>query len=540
MSDRARSTDAALRWLGPFAAVAGSALALLALTSWLEGTPAVGSGGLFMWLTRLDASAAVGTLSNAAEVVAAVLAIAITVSLIVVELAANRYTHRITQLFVREPTNALVMGFFVVTALYCMWISTTVGHDASGAPRVPFAGVVMAMGMVSVSLLLLLPYFAFVFSFLQPTNVVDRIRADSFQVVRRAARRGYRHGLREQAVTGIEQLEDVALNAMDHNDTGISMASVEALRRFLHDYQDVRGQLHDDWFAFDRSLTRDPDFVAMAPHVRDDLVRKKLWLEMKILRQYHTIFTSGLNRMRSIGYLVAVNTHRIASEALTGQRLELFDLCVRFFNSYLRAAVNSADVRTAYYTLNHYRLLAEEALAAGDGDRAIEIASHLRYYGQLAFAQRLPFVLEAVAYDMSLLNEAAFELGHPAAPMLLEIFLSVDKESDSEVQEISLRGVRRAQVQLATFFLARGDEASARLVFEDMQDERPERLASIRDELLAEESPDYWEVTDRGVNFAYLAPERRKQVLVFFDWFGSRVPRERRVAAGANQPPPES
>ena len=45
------------------------------------------------------------TLGSAGEVVAAVLAIAITVVAIIVELASNRYTHRITELFVREPIN---------------------------------------------------------------------------------------------------------------------------------------------------------------------------------------------------------------------------------------------------------------------------------------------------------------------------------------------------------------------------------------------------------------------------------------------------
>ncbi|UCE87941.1 MAG: hypothetical protein JSU66_06535 [Deltaproteobacteria bacterium] len=58
----------------------------------------------------------------------------------------------------------------------------------------------------------------------------------------------------------------------------------------------------------------------------------------------------------------------------------------------------------------------------------------------------------------------------------------------------------------------------------DMARERPERLASIRDELLAEQRSQYWEITDRGVNFAYLPPDRRAKLAEFFAWFGSRVP----------------
>ena len=50
------------------------------------------------------------------------LAILITVVAIVVELAANRYTPRITELFVRDPVNVVVMSSFVITSVLVVWI----------------------------------------------------------------------------------------------------------------------------------------------------------------------------------------------------------------------------------------------------------------------------------------------------------------------------------------------------------------------------------------------------------------------------------
>ncbi len=540
MRQASERSNAALVWLVPFLALLAAGLLLFALTAWMEGARFASQDG-WLWFAHLGSEGALQSLSNAAEVVAAVLGIVITVVAIVVELAANRYTPRITQLFVREPINFVVMGFFVLTALYCTWISATVSANDPTVDRIPTGGVGLAMAMVSLSLVLLLPYFAFVFAFLQPVSIVDRIRAQTFSVVRRATR-GYRHGLRPQVVTGIEQLEDVAMNAMEHKDRSISMASVEALFRLLHDYEKVRDELPDAWFDLDRSLAGDPDFVAMAPGVQRDLTDRKVWMEMKVFRQYHTIFVEALNRMRAIAYLVALNTHRIASDSRHG-RPEVFELSVRFFNSYMRAAINAGDVRTAYYTLHHYRQLVEECVRTGTGEEAVEMAGYLRYYGQVAFAQKLPFVLEAVAYDIAIINETAFEYHSKVADDLLDIFLAVDKETDSPAQEESLRGVRRSQVQLATFFLLRGDEDRARRVFEDMRHERPERLASIRRELLETDSPDYWEVTDRGVNFAYLPPERRAQLDVFFRWFGDRIPEEveddHRPGRSTPEDPPE-
>ncbi len=507
--------------LATFAVLLGAALVLFAVTSWLEGVSGAWRHGLYLWIQRLDTSSALDTLSNAAEVVAAVLAIAITVVAIVVELAANRYTHRITQLFVREPFNALVMGFFVLTAIQCLWVSASLSNGASEAAILPYAGLVAAMGMVTLSLLLLLPYFAYVFAFLNPLAVVRRLRRHTFQLVSRAARR-YHTRLRGEVIDGIEELEDVALNAMEHKDRGISMASVDALAELLREYQTVRDDLPAHWFRIEGDLAHDPDFVSMAPVLIEEIESTRMWFEIKVLRQYHALFTESLNRMRDVSYLIALNTRRIATSS--GPRShELFDLTVRFFNSYLRAAINASDVRTAYYVLHQYRLLVEGAFEWDTGERVIRIAQHFRFYGQLGFTQNMPFLLEVVAYDLSLVVERAVETDHPVADALLDVFLEVDRESESQEQERRLRGVRRVQVQLATFLLARGDEKRARAVFADMADEKAERLVSIRDELLTELQPLYWEVNDRGVNFAYLPPDRRARVNEFFDWFGDAL-----------------
>ena len=67
----------------------------------------------------------------------------------------------------------------------------------------------------------------------------------------------------------------------------------------------------------------------------------------------------------------------------------------------------------------------------------------------------------------------------------------------------------------------------ARQIFEDMKDERPERLRSICDELLRVESKDFWEVIDRGTNFDYVDDARKAQLKVFFSWFPSLTKKEK-------------
>jgi hypothetical protein len=65
----------------------------------------------------------------------------------------------------------------------------------------------------------------------------------------------------------------------------------------------------------------------------------------------------------------------------------------------------------------------------------------------------------------------------------------------------------------------RGLEARARAIFQDMAMESPERLRSIRDEMLSITSKEFWEVVDRGTNFDYLDDARKDKLREFFGWF---------------------
>jgi hypothetical protein len=517
-----RGGDGGLGAVLTFAGVLLASLLVFALAQLVEGTSPLG------WLSdpaahfeRLGREAAMERIVGAAQVVAGVLAILITVVAIVVELAANRYTHRITQLYIREPVNVLVLGFYVLTTAYCLWLSATPPPAPDAAGR-PYAGFLVAMGLVTGSLMILLPYFGYLFQFVSPLGVIERIRRQAIAAVARGAREGSAEPRRE-VIGAVEELEDVARSAREHSDRGIALAAIDALEEVLRAYRPLKPALPPAWFEIDGALARDPDFVSMAPSVVEELRRDRVWLETKVFRQYLALFAESLGSARDLSNLIALNTREFAVEALAGEAA-LVRLALRFFNSYLRAATNARDPRTAYYVLHQYRLVAEAALAEKRPEVALEVAGHLRYYGQLGYTQGQPFLLEVVAYDVALLVERAVETNDPAAESLLDLFLQVDRESASPEQEERLRGVRRAQVQLATFLLARGDEASARRVFEDLAGERPALLAAVRAELESEEQPLYWEFNDRGVNFSYLPPERRALLGRFYAWFDDRPP----------------
>ncbi len=458
-----------------------------------------------------------GAVSGLPEVIIGILGVSITVVAIIVELASNRYTARITDLFMSSGVNVTILSFFVVTGMLCLWVTVTTGTNDA----VPHVGSVVTIIFVTVCLLLLLPYFAFVFHFLNPHNIIDRMAGSVFHAITvGGVNRAQPARMKANAVRGIEQLSDLASGAIESKDKVVCMHAVDALGRLTCDYLDVKPELHPEWFTLTTEMRDNPDFVSMQADVLRKIEDRHYWMEMKILRQYQMLYGESLNRMRDINYLLAINTRRIAEQALKNDDEAIAALCVKFFNTYLRATINAKDVRTAYNVLNQYRLLAQTALENNWSSVAVDIANRFKYYGQLGFTMGLPFVLETAAYDLCDLNELAFRLKSDVSEALLEVFLDVDKEAEEgHSLEASLRGVRKAQIKLATFYLVEGAEELARAIFRDMKDEVPGRLSSIRQELQSIRTREFWEINDRGINFDYLEDERRQALETYFGWF---------------------
>jgi hypothetical protein len=504
-------------WFVPLGILTLATLVLFVPTYFIDYRLAAVKTGWFKALFTYDIDTVQNALANLAQVVAAVLSIAITVISIVVQLAATRYTPRITDLFFRERTNVLVMGFFVVACTYGVWVAMSVQKNF-----IPHVSIAVVMLLMTLSLLMLLPYFAFVFEFLAPANIVARMQQQAVEAaVESGHSRDFEKLSRGQAllIDTVEQIGDIGQNALAQKDKAILVSTIKALKDLAVLYLEGKKNLLPAWFSITPTLRLNPDFVSLSQVSVETLEKQRCWVEMKVLRQYEQVFTEALNRSRDITHLIAIETRNIAEMALQVKESTALELTIKYFNTYFRAVVNNNDVRTGYNLLNQYRLLAEQGLRAGIYDRVADIAFYFKYYAQLCFSKGLPFITETAAFDLVYLIEMAFEIKAPNEDALLGILLELDRRSTSEAQERSLRGVRIAQSKLATYYLVHGAKDKARRICDDMKDEPAHFLRAIRDELANTDTADFWEVVDRGENFTYLDPVRRAKVGEFFAQF---------------------
>lgn len=468
-------------------------------------------------LTLFGLPDAADTIGGLGEVTIAVLGIALTVVAIIVELAANRYTPRVTELFLRDPINAVVLSLFALTA--ALVVATSMSLSGPSYPTRMVQIVVVAM---IVSMLAILPYFIYVFDFLTPRSVVHRIEEHALIGLRRArrARGGAVGRARAELRRSVEQLGEIALNSVQKKDKAIAVSAVQALAEIAEHAVQAHPRLPEAWFDVRTIGGTDQDFVSFHPDIIHRITRRHTWVEVKVLRQFQSIVSESLTDLQDIAHIAAIHTRHLAISAHTHDHPHAEQICFDFLHTYFRAAINGRDVRSAYNIFNEYRALAEELLDHGAYDRVLTIAERFQFYGQLAFSRQLPFILETAAYDLCTLLEAAHARQAPCHDALLDVFLELDREPDGgQHQEASLRGVRKAQVKLATYYLLHHETKHARRIFTDMRDEEPERLASIREEIEQTVEPEFWEVSDRGTNFDWLPPERRALMALYFGWF---------------------
>jgi hypothetical protein len=512
------------RWVVQLIALSSAALLLFwsfyAIDTSYFGHVGADDQGRFGRYFAFDPSSLSDTLSSLAGLIAAVFGIVITVVSIIVQLAANRFTG-VTRMFLNDRSNRAVMTYYIVVCVCGVWLSAALQRDF--IPRTALVGMLL---MNTVGLVLMAPYFGYVFWFLEPRNIIARTRRAAMGAVERAfhvGRAGTIHDAQALVLSSMEELTDIASNSISGKDKIIASGAVDALKDFALAYIEQKTKAPTSWFAIGPGIRQNPDFVAMDPESLADLEQRRTWVEWKVMRQYYGIYTEALQHMRDINYLIAIDTRYIGEAALAAKDEELTRLVFRFLNSYLRATLNAGDVRTAYNVLNQYRLWVETMLRDDHQQSALEGVRYMKYYGHVGFDIKLPFVTETVAYDVSTLCEIANGLELDIEDDMLREFLELDRPLLSHSQEKGLLGVRKAQVKLACFYLARGSEAKARRIADDMRGEPAQRLMTIRQQLESVKGKDFWEIIDRGRNFEFMPEAQRKHLTSFFAWLESPV-----------------
>lgn len=452
--------------------------------------------------------------------VVATLGIILTVIAIIVQLSAERYTG-VAMMFLRDPVHVLVLSFYIVASLCAVWLSVTLRVDF-----VPRSLLLFVMGLTSIGLAAMLPYFAYTFWFLEPGNILERLRARASKL----SQRGFHavciaevEALQAEFLRQIEEITDIANNSVEGRDRIIAVNAVDALRNFMVDYAAARPDGPNPWHRIGEALGSNPGFIGTERQLLAEVESRALWVEWTILREYLGIYREATGAMPEVNASIAINTRYIGEIAARAGRDDLVRMVMRFLNVFMQQAIHNGLPEVCCETMRQYRMLLEELLQLGKDDAACEGVSFLRYYGHIAFDADLPAVTETVAFDVAKLCQHAHATGLSGQKRILRQLLDLDEEGPvgSKRQQRSLRGVRCAQMKLALYYLAAGEEAKARIIAADMRDMGEKQLRDVRDELSQAPPPHSWEAVDRGRTLHYLTHGERSQLDAFLELQGA-------------------
>jgi len=475
---------------------------------------------LFKMIFANDIGNLTNTIGGMGEVVAAVLGIEITAVAIVVQLAANKYSPKIMDIFMSNKINQFIFSLFVITAVNTVLVTNTIKED-----RIPYFTLAFTLFLVVVNLLIFVPHFIYVFNFLRPENFLTYIKVNiinTFYKLSRGKKR-YTVVLRDGINEDTNFIGDIALNSIYQGDRAVILLCLNTLRELTVKYLEVKKNLPEKWFKRSGLEYLDPDFSSYSSFVMNKIEERKILLERKVFRLYELIFHKSHLALRDVAGGVLLNTELISFEAIKNKDEGCLLTVFQYFNTYLRLAITDKSPRTAFNTLEHYRIVAE--LLLDTNPKEVErVSYHFRYYGHEASKNGVLFILETAAHDLCRLNELAYEKKVPNIQALLRQFLNLDEPLDDKPgrdnsKELSLIGVRIAQAKLAGFYLLHNDIALAKVIFEDMKIEPLERINKIRDIIFNTTEEEFFEINPRGINFYYLSETRKEVLKDFFKWF---------------------
>jgi len=511
-------------WTIPLLILIILCLILSLTTFWIDKQ--IDGKAINAWICHLfseNPSTLSNILGGLTQVTPAILAITITVIAIIVELASTKYSPKVMDLFVNDPLNFWVMALFVVASVNSIWVAHILTESFF-----PMISILINAFLACISLLLVIPYFNHVFTFLHPHNFInyveDKTIADIENIAQGKQTEKKIDILKKRALDNIEFIGDIAINSVIQGDRAVTQFSCDVLTDMLLSYSEIKAKLPEHFFDFSKLEKEDPDFIDFSSFVLGTIKDRRIWMERKIFRMMEVVFSIACDNLKTVASGILLNTGKIGKRAIERNDKDVIFTVIQYFNTFIRFAINKNDPKTAISILEHYRnfgvLLMEKMPAEAE-----RIVFYFKYYALEAQKRQVYFILETAACDICRLIEIAYTLQIPSQQALLEQFLKLDQpidESDEGTisqQEKSLIGVRIAQTKLAGFYIINGRDDLARIIYTDMLVEPLKRIHQIQEIIELNKNEDFYEISGRGVNIYYITSERRKALEKFFLWF---------------------
>jgi hypothetical protein len=449
-----------------------------------------------------DPSAAAGTLGLAGGAEGVALSIVIIAVVFGIQTTASRYSPRVMEIFTTNPLNALVLSFALASILY-----TFLARAEVKVNYVPNWTVAAAVILALMNFAILLPYVGYIFDVMRAERLVEGIMRRARRQLRAAV--SGRNSLRRRSalMTSIAQVTDIAFGSIQLGDMPVCVLSIEVLGQFLaEDYITSKKKLAAEWFKVGHA-----QLPGASDQILTEVNRAGTWFTYTVMSSFvDMVGLTPVHRKEAV-HAIAVATRNVGLAAINVGEPETAELCLRFFNTYLRAAINRNAPTFASVIMNEYRRFAIGALE-WRSDLAIDAASHLLRYGRHFDEAGMPATLGAAAEDVAdLAIEARArdpEVTHRLAVLLVRNLLELIPSG----RAIGINGLFKGVAKLVFWAMAADHKDISRILVEGIAAAPPDFVDAAIDRMESMHSGLFWEVNERVIAFDWVEQPLRAEI----------------------------
>ena len=449
-----------------------------------------------------DPAAAAGTLGLVGGAEGVTLSIVLLGVMFGIQTSSSRYSPRIIGIFTRNPLNALVLSFALASILYTFLVRSEVKVN-----YVPMASVLVAEALALINFALLFPYVLYTFEVMRAETLVSGIMRRARRELRRATggRDGVRH--RNNLMTCVAQVTDIAYGSMQLGDMPVCVLSIQVLGQFLaRDYMPVRKKLPADWFKVGHA-----EMPGASDQIIAEVNRAKTWFAYMVLASFNDMVGLTPAHRKEAVHEIAVATRDFGLAAIDAGDSEAAELSLRFFNTYLRAAINRSAPTFASGIMNEYRRFAIGALE-WRRDLAVEAAAHLLRYGRHFDEAGMPAVFGAAAEDVADLAIEARVRDPQVSFRLAQLLVRNLLDLIPDARPIGLNGLFKGVAKLTCWAMAAEEKDIAHVLVEGIAAAPPDFVDAALSRMEGLQNGLFWEVNERVTSFDWLDHPLRDEI----------------------------
>ena len=451
---------------------------------------------------RPDPAAAAGTLGLVGGAEGVTFSIVMFAVVFGIQTTSSRYSPRIIGIFMRNATNVAVLSFALASILYTFLIRGEVK-----ANYVPMWSVSVAEVLAVVNFAILFPYVVYMFGVMRAETLVDGIRRRARRQLQRAAGRRDPYAARAELMTGLAQLLDIAFGSIQLGDMPVAMQSIEALGELLaSEYLPIKKNLRPEWFRVGHA-----DLPGASDQIIAEVNRGGTWFAYMIFSSFVDMVGLTALHRKEVVQAIAIATRKVGLSAIEVTDPEVAELCVRFFNTYLRAAINRTAPTFASAIMNEYRRLAIGALEWRP-DLAVESADHLLRYGRHFDEAGMPATFGAAAEDVADLAIEAHARDPQVSLRLAQLLVRYLLELIPNARPIGLNGLFKGVAKLTCWAMASADKDITRILVRGIAAAPPDFVDAALSRMESMQNGLFWEVNERVISFDWLEQPLRAEV----------------------------